>query len=153
MSIMKLYISILLLVFTTNIFAQKADKSERSDSDFTTTPFQDGSQAKGLKHIVEGFYFVEDASYEESGVVINMATSFNPNKSKFSIDGKVMVLKMTIYDMQGEKLYEGKMKNDWNGKNNAGEKVESGLYIYAIEARITPDRTSKIAGFIRVEKE
>ena len=35
-------------------------------------------------------------------------------------------------------------------KNTAGEVVSSGLYLYTIDARITPNRTSKLAGFVKV---
>lgn len=149
---MRLIITLLFVVLTTIVFAQKTDRAEVANSDFTTTPFQDG-QAKGINQIVEGFYFVEEDIYKEGDVVVNIPTSFNPATDKFSINGSVMVLKMTIYDMAGEKIYEGKITNDWDGKNTAGQKVEDGLYIYAIEARITPGRTSKIAGFVKIASE
>ncbi|NJN78566.1 MAG: hypothetical protein HC803_09780 [Saprospiraceae bacterium] len=149
---MKLILTTLFLVFTVTIFAQKIEKTDNSrTSDFTTTPFQDGSTAKGVNQLFTGFHVIEDDTYEEGDVKILVPTSFNPNNSSFSIDGNIAVFKLCIYDMEGNKVYEGKMENSWNGIRDNGSKITKGLYVYTVEGRITPGRTSKFAGFVTVK--
>ena len=146
---MRIFVILLLLVTFT--LTASAQKSERSESDFTTTPFQDASAAKGLSTITEGYYEVEDGEYTEGDITIKLPLTLNTATEKFTVDSKAMVLKLAIYSLDGTKVYEGKMTNEWNGKNTAGEVVSAGLYVYTIDARITPNATSKLAGFIKVK--
>ncbi len=144
---MKIFITILLIAFTVSVYAQKPERSETT-SDFTTTPFQD-EQAKGLNPVMNGFYFVEEGFYKEGNEEILIPMTFT---DAFDIQGNIMILKMVIYDMQGTLIYEGKMKNNWDGKKNDGTIVDNNLYIYTIEGRILPGKISKIAGFVRIAR-
>lgn len=149
---MRILLSILLVcAISFSVSAQKASRSE-ADADFTTTPFQDASTAKGTSSsITEGYYEVEAGEYTEGDVTIKIPLSFNPsNQETFAIDDQAMIMKMAIYTLAGEKVYEGKMKNSWDGKNDNGEITAPGLYVYTIDARITPNRTSKLAGFVKI---
>lgn len=140
----------LLFVFIVS-FSASAQKTSRSiaDDDFTTTPFQ--NVAKGTTVITEGYYEVENGKYTEGNVTIHIPLSFTPSKDeKFTIDNQAMVMKMVIYNMKGEKVHESKLKNSWNGKNKDEENLDSGLYIYTIDTRITPNRTSKLTGFVNI---
>ena len=110
---MRIFVTFLLLFAIT--FTVSAQKSERSESDFTTTPFQDASAAKGISTITEGYYEVEDGKYTEGDVTITFPLSISSGE-KFTVDSKAMVLKLAIYSMDGTKVYEGKMTNEWNGK-------------------------------------
>ncbi|MFK7947571.1 MAG: gliding motility-associated C-terminal domain-containing protein [Saprospiraceae bacterium] len=141
----------LLLIFTISftLSAQKTDRSQ-ADEDFTTTPFQDASTSKGIA-VTDGYYEIENGEYTEGDLTITLPLSFNPSKNeKFIIDDQAMVMKMSIYSMTGEMIFTKKVTNSWNGKNQNGEITATGLYIYTIDARITPNRTSKFTGFIKV---
>lgn len=142
---------LLILAISISVSAQKTDRSN-ADVDFTTTPFQDAFTAKGTStSITEGYYEVEDGEYTEGDITIKIPLSFNPsNNEKFTIDNQAMVMKIAIYNMKGEKIYEGKITNNWSGKNNDGEITTAGLYIYTIDARMTPNRTSKLTGFVKI---
>lgn len=146
---MRIIVTLLLLV--TISFTMSAQKSERSESDFTTTPFQDASTAKGINAITEGYYEVENGEYTEGDITLKFPLTLDSKTQKFTIDGKVMVLKLAIYSVTGEKVYEGKTVNEWNCKKSNGEFVDAGLYIYTLDARITPNKTSKLAGFIKIK--
>lgn len=148
---MRTLITLLLIIsISFTVSAQKESRSN-SDEDFTTTPFQDASTAKGISEITKGYYEVEDGKYVEGAVTINIPLTFSPiNKESFEIDHQAMVTKMAIYNLKGEKIYEGKMKNSWDGKNEQNEITSTGLYVYTIDTRITPNRTSKLTGFVRI---
>jgi hypothetical protein len=152
---MRLSTTILFLVITICVQAQKIEptKNARTSSDFTTTPFQDGSTGKGVSNILSGFYFVEDDIYNEGEVKILVPMTFNPNGAPFKIDGNIAVLKLCIYDIEGNKVFEGKLKNVWNGIDSKGSKVRDGLYIYTVEGQIIPEEISKFAGFVKIKAE
>ncbi len=73
----------------------------------------------------------------------NFPNPFNPETQiRFSI-GNTELVKLTVYDMMGRQvrtLIGGESYNagfhvvNWNGLNNNGEKVPSGMYIYRIKA-------------------
>lgn len=146
----KLFSTIFLSLFVVTFSnAQKieTDKVSRSNSDFTTTPFQDGNQAKGLDIELAAFQMVNDGEFEEGNVKVKIPTSFNPATEAFAIYGDAVILKMKVYDMLGELIYEGKMNAAWQNEN-----TKEGLYMYALDVRIIPNKTTKLKGFIRVEK-
>jgi len=140
------FLSFFIITFTT---AQKieVEQTSRTNSDFTTTPFQDGNQAKGMSIELDAFQMVSDGTFEEGNVEITIPTIFNPEEEAFSIHGNAVVLKMKVYNMLGELVYEGKMNASWQNIN-----TPEGLYIYAIDTRILPNKTTKLKGYIRVEK-
>lgn len=149
---MKILFTTLFLIFTVTIFAQKFENTENSrTSDFTTTPFQDGSTAKDISQLFSGFSIVEGDTYEEGNVKVLIPMTFNPNETSFKINGDIAVLKLCIYNIEGDRIFESKMANDWNGKDDKNSKVKNGLYIYTVEGRINPGSTSKFAGFVKVK--
>lgn len=151
---MKLLLTTLFFITIISVHAQKIEPTKNARTeDFTTTPFQDGSAGKGINNILSGFSFVEDDIYEEGDVKILVPMYLNPNSKPFKIEGNIAVLKLCVYDMQGNKVFEGKSKNVWNGVDNNGSKVSDGLYIYTIEGRITPGEISKFAGFVKIKAE
>ena len=149
---MKLLFTTLFLIFTVTIFAQKFETTENScTSDFTTTPFQDGSTAKDISRLFSEFSIVEGDTYEEGNVKVLIPMTFNPNETSFKINGDIAVLKLCIYNIEGDKIFEGKMTNNWNGKDDKNSKVKNGLYIYTVEGRINPGSTSKFAGVVKIK--
>jgi|GEM_PF-1864752 hypothetical protein len=151
---MKLLTTIVFILITVCIYAQKIESTTNNrTSDFTTTPFQDGSAGSGVKDIFSGFNFIEEDTYNEGDVKVLVPMTFNPNAAPFKIDGNIAVLKLCVYDMEGNKVFEEKSKNIWNGIDNKGSKVRDGLYIYTVEGRITPGKTSKFAGFVKIKSE
>lgn len=151
---MKLLLTTLFLITIISVHAQKIEPTKNAHSeDFTTTPFQDGSSGKGINGLFSDFSFVEEDVYSEGNVKISIPMTFNPNEKPFKIDGDIAVLKLCIYDMEGNKIFEGKSLNTWNGTNDNGSKINAGLYVYTVEGRITPGKTSKFAGFVKVKSE
>jgi hypothetical protein len=145
----KLFSTIFLCLFIFSVInAQKVETetNSRTESDFTTTPFQDGNQAKGSFIKLEAFQMVENGEFEEGNIKIKIPTFFKPQKESFTIEGDAVILKMMVYNMLGELVYEGKMNASWQDKN-----AQAGLYIYALHTRILPNKTTKIKGFIKVE--
>ena len=81
-------------------------------------------------------------------LIQNYPNPFNPSTNiQFSLPetGKV---RLEVYDMRGrlvsslidsETMSAGTFKSNWNGKNNLGEKVASGVYI----ARLTTGKFMK----------
>lgn len=72
----------------------------------------------------------------------NYPNPFNPSTSiKYSIPGEEHV-RITIYDMNGKKVTElvnqnqkaGTYEVTWNSKDNLGNSVASGIYVYTIHA-------------------
>lgn len=141
-----IFLSLFIIVSAT---AQKVEteKVSRTNADFTTTPFQDGNQAKGMTIELENFQAVRNGEFEEGNIKIKLPTTFNPKSEDFSIDGKVVVLKMKVYDMLGDLVYEGELNETWKD-----EKTKEGLYIYTLDVQILPNKVTKLKGFIRVEK-
>jgi hypothetical protein len=151
---MRLLLTTLFLVTIISVQAQKIEPTKSAHSeDFTTTPFQDGSAGKGINSLLSDFQFIEDNVYKEGDVKILVPITFNPIEKPFKIDGDIAVLKLCIYDMEGNKIFEGKSSNIWDGTNSDGSKISNGLYAFAVEGRITPGKTSKFAGFVKVKSE
>lgn len=151
---MRLLLTVLFFITTISVQAQKIEPTKNARSeDFTTTPFQDGSAGKGISKIFSDFYFVEEDVYKEGDVKILVPMVFNPDAAPFKIDGNIAVLKLCVYDMEGNKIYEGKSTNTWNGVRSDGAKAEDGLYVYTVEGRIVPNKTSKFAGFVKIKTE
>lgn len=72
----------------------------------------------------------------------NFPNPFNPSTEiQFSVKENSHII-LKVYDVLGreiktlinEELNNGKYKIIWNGDNNSGEKVSSGIYLYRIEA-------------------
>jgi len=134
---------------TSTISAQKieVEKESRTSSDFTTTPFQDGNQMKGVSMELESFQEVVDEKYTEGDVTVSIPSIFNPTNEAFTIKGDAFILNMKIYNMLGELVYEGKANSSWQDN-----KAREGLYIYTFETRIVPNKTTKLKGYIRLKK-
>ena len=86
---------------------------------------------------------------------VYLSTTFNPNNelnASFKVEGKdVRVMEMNIFDQWGELVHHSKLKNEWNGEISKDEKAKPGTYIYAIKAKISPYKTTKLSGCVIIE--
>jgi gliding motility-associated-like protein len=86
--------------------------------------------------------------------VINIPNSFSPNgdgiNDLFIIRGLIENSRVMIYDRSGKKLYESdNYQNDWNGRDNDGNPLESDTYWYVIHISGIP---SEFKGFVYLKR-
>jgi gliding motility-associated-like protein len=86
--------------------------------------------------------------------IINIPNSFSPNgdgiNDFFIITGLTENSKLIIFDRSGKKLYESvNYQNDWDGKDNNGNALESDTYWYVINMAGIP---SEFKGFVYLKR-
>jgi gliding motility-associated-like protein len=114
-----------------------------------------GNNDCGIGPVSEDFS-IEVASCENTPTpgIINIPNSFSPNgdgvNDLFIIRGLTENSSVMIYDRSGKKLYESvNYHNDWDGKGNDGNSLESDTYWYVIHISGIP---SEFKGFVYLKK-
>ena len=98
-----------------------------------------------IKLIVFNSYSCSDTSYQLVEILpvddIFVPSAFSPNGDGFNdvmyVRGrKIKEVKFVIYNRWGEKVFETTDKNiGWNGRHR-GEKAQSSVYVYYVEAEV-----------------
>jgi gliding motility-associated-like protein len=114
-----------------------------------------GNNDCGIGPVSEDFS-IEVASCENTPTpgIINIPNSFSPNgdgvNDLFIIRGLTENSSVMIYDRSGKKLYESvNYHNDWDGKGNDGNSLESDTYWYVIHISGIP---SEFKGFVYLKR-
>lgn len=112
---------------------------------FAWAAFWDNPEIADIEAIVTS---VEDKAYPESipnefVLLQNYPNPFNPTTNIIYELSENSIVTLKIYDVLGQEIRtlingenqsSGRKSVSWNGKNNLGENVASGVYIYQIQA-------------------
>jgi len=109
----------------------------------------------GIGSVSENFLIeVNSCDNTPTPGIVNIPNSFSPNgdgiNDLFIIRGLTENSRVMIYDRSGKKLYESaNYQNDWDGKGNDGNSLESDTYWYVIHISGIP---SEFKGFVYLKK-
>jgi gliding motility-associated-like protein len=112
-----------------------------------------GKNSCGIGAISEEFPITVN-SCDSITNILNIPNSFSPNgdgiNDLFIIRGLTANAKLMIFNRSGKKLYESvNYQNDWNGKDNDGNVLESDTYWYVI---VLSGVASEFKGFVYLKK-
>ena len=105
---------------------------------------QDCDEIFKITHSIFSFY-ERQIIWDISGIIflgINHPNPFNPNTYiKYNAGDNSISVMLTIYSVKGKLIknlvqtyQKGQQKIQWNGKNEAGTRVASGIYVYQLKA-------------------
>ena len=135
--LLSIWTSIILILWIVLLYIINSEKIKSIKNNFIKEHF---TSVSGSDFGIDEDVFVNPFSYELRD---NFPNPFNPETHiRFSMGGKEVV-KLIIYDIRGQQirsLINGELYDPgfhsvhWNGLDNDGQKVPSGMYIYRIKA-------------------
>jgi len=98
--------------------------------------------------------FISVSSCSEIPKGISIPNAFSPNgdgiNDYFVIDGLPENTQLTIFNRDGKKLFaSGNYQNEWNGKDQDGNTLETGTYWYVLKLN---GIQSELKGFVYLKK-
>ena len=113
-----------------------------------------GYNSCGIGPVSEDFSIEVNSCDTPTPGIINIPNSFSPNRDGindlFIIRGLTENSSVMIYDRSGKKLYESdNYQNDWDGRDNNGNAMDSDTYWYVIHISGIP---SVFKGFVYLKR-